>query len=187
MLGSSETFPGGENVGSEELGLHDFSKEEEFYSGEGEVLATRGEIKLDELVHANMKKRSIGMASRLGTQNSSYSHGHWGRPASKIYCHQGNPTLFNAVSNIVRRKESANRKFPWALMDCSSSTSASSRGLNPASYLKPAGPSGFLKHGKGKIFKGDLCRTSHLEANGSSDECSTKTSGVYFLLCGGFL
>ena len=180
-IGSNETFTLGDGErttlsGSEEsepkFGCsHNINKDGEFYSGEGEVLATRGEIRLDELAHASIKKRSSSsLASGSGSRNSQCSSGHWGRPASKIYCHQGNPILFNAVSNIVQREVSANRKFPWALMDHSSSISARSRALNPA------GLSGLLARG-GKERR-DLCRLSRL---GVSSEGSTKI-GAYVLV-----
>lgn len=82
-----------------------FHSEEEFYSGEEEILATRGEILLEELECAN---KNSGVKRQLVETKDDYSYPSncWREAATKIYCGQGNPILFNAVSNILHKDES---------------------------------------------------------------------------------
>jgi hypothetical protein len=98
----------------------------DFYSDEGEVLATRGEIHIDELTCACRRKRCACLENAGGI--SSYSDPilckTCRKPVLKIYCGQGNPILFNATSDITRKEVSPTTKFqgfPWAMMEnCSS-------------------------------------------------------------------
>lgn len=138
-------------------------------------MATRGEIDLEELVHANKKRRYCIEEEMKSGGGYSYSdpalYSNWRKSTTQIYCGQGNPILFNAVSNIVRKADPANantandRCFPWVAMEeCSSlgnSLSTSSKGnqtLNQAAFFKrgSSGPA-LVVVKKNRAFEADAC------------------------------
>lgn len=162
---------------------HKEGEEVRFYSGEGEILATRGEIHPDELMCASKK---ISNCTKGGLRAGGYSYSdptlykNWRKSNPKIYCGQGNPILFNAVSNIVRKEKSVSpntRKghgFPWVVMkDCSSlSTRAEvNRTLNRETLFKRES-NGFLAHEKDRTFGTDFSISSSLETNFSCQSFS---------------
>ena len=93
-------------------GSNDYIEAHEFYAGEGEILAARGELFLGELLQAVKKGRARrGIADpkperrRHSTCNNVIIKEESEKPPSIVIRNRGNQHLFKGLSEILQKKE----------------------------------------------------------------------------------